>query len=664
MRFRDLIDRLRRVRRLRLQYGLRSLLLMTLAVCLVLGWYVERVRRQQSAVTALSAAGASIEYESTSDDPFADEWSIQEPATCREWIEIHTPTRLRDALGIDFFRRVAGVSFYEGDDYAPVLGRLRELSGLRHFSLHRPLDEDLIHVGALHSLTSFSPEWPFITDAGMVHLAGLERLEHLDLGNAAITDAGVAHLAGLRRLTWLNLHGTGISDAGMAHLADKLDLEYLDLAHTRITDKGLLELARLRHLEHLDLSGDAIGNAGLTVVSEMPKLRFLDLGATMITDEGLAPLRSLAAVNELNLSSTAITDKSLDVLGQLAPLKKVNIDNTAITPAGADALRDRSPALVTYDNHPDYLADSLTVGRIQSLMRVGRWSDALSETGKYQNSQFDYPNVLFQRAHCHAALEQWGEAERAYRAAFDEIAADPALEHWCGDDPWHELSRWPRLFERVAEACPDRHWQWMASARRAALAGQWSTAVEDYAHAAECPHQADPDREFEYALSRLLAGDTAEQQRVCEQLFAADRRAVEEDGLRSNWEYATHLSFVAPQGTVGGSQISDWLDDKASSWWKILKLQPLILCRAALFDAALVHKPPDEDEYGGRYWFARAMAQQHLGNCSEARHCLARGTRWLDRRRQADQVSSYFNDAPLLLEGEVLRREAERVIVE
>lgn len=31
---------------LRLQFGLRSLLVFTLLVCLALGWYVERVRRQ------------------------------------------------------------------------------------------------------------------------------------------------------------------------------------------------------------------------------------------------------------------------------------------------------------------------------------------------------------------------------------------------------------------------------------------------------------------------------------------------------------------------------------------------------------------------------------------------------------------------------------------
>jgi tetratricopeptide (TPR) repeat protein len=40
MGFRDLMHRLRRTRRLRFQYGLRSLMLATLAVCLALGWYV------------------------------------------------------------------------------------------------------------------------------------------------------------------------------------------------------------------------------------------------------------------------------------------------------------------------------------------------------------------------------------------------------------------------------------------------------------------------------------------------------------------------------------------------------------------------------------------------------------------------------------------------
>ncbi len=273
-----------------------------------------------------------------------------------------------------------------------------------------------------------------------------------------------------------------------------------------------------------------------------------------------------------------------------------------------------------------------------------------------------YPTVLFQRAHCHAGLEHWDDAEKAYCEAFNEIAADPLQEHWCADGPWHELSTWPRLFERVAGVCANRYWRWMASARRAALAGEWPTAVQDHAGAAECPHQADPDCELEYALSRLLAGDTTEQQRVCEQFFAADQRAIEEEGLRYNWHFATHLSFVAPQGTVDSSQIAHWLKDEESSRWKDLKLQPLILCRAELFDEALDHKPPQEDKQVGRYWFARAIAQHHLGNGSEARHCLERGTRWFDRRSYADRVSRSYKDAPLLLEGEVLRREAERLI--
>lgn len=92
---------------LRLQYGLRSLLLAMLAVCLVLGWHVERVRRQREAVAALTEAKAQIEYyESSNPAPLWSVDDVETPLTVGERIERLMPERLRSALGTDFFRPV------------------------------------------------------------------------------------------------------------------------------------------------------------------------------------------------------------------------------------------------------------------------------------------------------------------------------------------------------------------------------------------------------------------------------------------------------------------------------------------------------------------------------------------------------------------------------
>lgn len=653
-------------RRPRLQYGLKSLLLAMLFVCLALGWYVERVRRQQQGVAALTGAGAYVYYGESDDDPFAAESVIEEPTTWSEWLEFHTPRQLRDALGIDFFRRVNGVQIDVGGADPLVLSRLRDLAAIHNLMLDGPLDDDLVHVENLHSLTDLDLQNSHITDAGLVHLAGLQQLERLILGGTKIADAGLAHLASLHKLTYLDLHRTDISDAGIAHLADMLNLEALDLSGTRITDAGLSGLSRLRRLTDLNLSDTAVGDAGLRVVGAMPQLEFLNLQRTMVTDDGLTALCSLASLNDIRLSTTAITDKSVAILEKLSSLAHVRIDGTAVTPARAEALRRGRSVGIFYASPLNFSVDALTHNRIQLLMRVGRWSDALRETGNYQYARFDYPDVLFNCGRCRAEMGQWDEAEREYREALDELAATPSEEHEYADVPWHEISAWPRLAERLGRAFPDCYWRWIASARRAVLAGQWSIAIDDYARATKCRHPTDPNCDFEYALSRLLAGDFDEQRRVCRQFFEADQRLLAQIAfadVRRDWEVATHLGILAPQGEVDASLINAWRRDRASSCWARAGLETLALCRAAMFAESLRSEPPYYDNKTGRYWFARALAQHHLGEESEARQSLARGTRWLDRRLRGDRVSRCYRDAPVLLEAEILRREARRLIV-
>lgn len=206
----------------------------------------------------------------------------------------------------------------------------------------------------------------------------------------------------------------------------------------------------------------------------------------------------------------------------------------------------------------------------------------------------------------------------------------------------------------------------MASARRAVLAEQWSIAIDGYAHAAKCRHPADPNCDFEYALSRLLAGDLDEQRRVCRRLFEADQRLLAQIAfadVRRDWEVATHLSLLAPQGEVDVCLINAWRRDRASSCWARAGLETLALCRAAMFAEALQSEPTFYGDHIGRYWFARALTQYHLGEESEARRNLARGTRCLDRRLRGDRVSRFYRDAAVLLEAEILRREARRLMV-
>lgn len=154
MGFRDLTDRLRRVRRLRLQYGLRSLLLATLIACLVLGWYVERVRRQRKAVAALTEAEAKVDYYDSSNPASAASANDAEtPITVGERIERLMPERLSSALGTDFFRPVDAVALLTSAvNDRSALTHLRGLPQLRFLHLDNALDEDLSALGSLTEL--------------------------------------------------------------------------------------------------------------------------------------------------------------------------------------------------------------------------------------------------------------------------------------------------------------------------------------------------------------------------------------------------------------------------------------------------------------------------------------------------------------------------------
>jgi hypothetical protein len=70
------------------------------------------------------------------------------------------------------------------------------------------------------------------------------------------------------------------------------------------------------------------------------------------------------------------------------------------------------------------------------------------------------------------------------------------------------------------------------------------------------------------------------------------------------------------------------------------------------------------DDDCGRFWFSRAMAHQHLGRPAQARECFTRGTQWLGRRMKIARLRGDYDAAGDLLEAEVLRREAKRLIFE
>lgn len=622
--FRNLRCRIRFPRRVWLQYKLRSFLIITLVVCLVLGWYAERVRRQRRAVAALVADGAAIYYYDRDDLSFfdADDFSagntVEKPKTIAEYVEFLTPFRLRKALGVDFFRRVDAVAFSGDDDFPHDPTPLRDLIGLRHLDLHNALDEDLAVVGDLGDLTDLCLRHSIISDAGLAHVGKLRKLEHLDisfdeesdstLSHQPITDVGLVHLANLRRLKDLGLAGSAIGGEGLRYLAAMTDLEDLDLGKTKLTDAALVHLVRL------------------------PRLKWLDIHDTVIT-RGLA---------EEVLPNTRIT--------------RNDRASAALTPA-------------------------------QALVHAGRWTQALGTLNPNAHPERDFAAYrigrleLYNIGRCHAELGHVPEATESFCNLLQQLQDSPPRGGPTMGELWQHVYEWPQVFEHVGRARPHDIWRWITSARRAVIDGRWSDASADYGRAIELADdeilRADWDMLLlECGVSRVLMGDLQGHERLCARTADIYRGTHQEvlgrlpelngrDFVHDYWpqtrEDVWHVWLVAPQGTVSASQLSDWHGQLSPAWDAYLS-PSLLYLRMGEFQKALEDEPPRNRMYLGSYWFCRAMAHMHMEQMAQARDCYARGAHWLARHLKDDRLRGGQRHAAHYIECEALRREAQRMI--
>jgi len=203
----------------------------------------------------------------------------------------------------------------------------------------------------------------------------------------------------------------------------------------------------------------------------------------------------------------------------------------------------------------------------------------------------------------------------------------------------------------------------VARAERAVIAGSWEAAADNYARAAAYAEGLlDPPANdggytrvvFDYGASRLLAGDLAERGRVCDRLLEAEPPSAEKGPPSDNLFAAVRLSILAPRNAVAWPVV-----ERACHWdcWWINDVATLIDYRGAKFQEAFEHWRTT-----GLDRFSMAMAYHQLGRVAEARASYARGAQWHERSMNIARIRGDFDDARDLLCGEVLRREAERLI--
>jgi hypothetical protein len=203
------------------QYSLRTLLGVVFVAALAfgwLGWKIQRIRDEVSAVRELEAVGAKIARYDQRDSP-RDQWLWK-------WF---------------------------GDRPVCVV----------HLSKTQVTDADLEHLKRLTEPKIVMLGGTRITDRGLEHVAGLTSLEVLYLYRTNVADAGLEHLSGLVNLKHLSLDKTGTSDAGLRQLRGLTALKCLDLNDTTVTDAGLEHLKELPLLSELQLKGTRVTGEGV-----------------------------------------------------------------------------------------------------------------------------------------------------------------------------------------------------------------------------------------------------------------------------------------------------------------------------------------------------------------------------------------------------------------
>ena len=167
--------------RLRFQFSIRSLLILTVAVAFPCSWLaveMKAAREQKEAVATVLKLQGQPAYD----------WQVDANGVYPlPNAQSPVPGWLRNLMEEDFFSEVI-----------QVVGCLNG----------ETTDADLEHMRKLPHLTALMIVSPHVTNAGVEHLKGLTRLEWLNLYGCPITDVGLEHLKGLTKLRELGLSGT------------------------------------------------------------------------------------------------------------------------------------------------------------------------------------------------------------------------------------------------------------------------------------------------------------------------------------------------------------------------------------------------------------------------------------------------------------------------
>ena len=337
-------------RRRFLQVSLRTLLILTTLVAVVLGILTRvhhRVQEQKFAVARIKALGGQVEY-----DYEEGKSSPKQKRTPPGW------PWLRQLVGDEYFQDVVGITL----DGTPVsdadLGVIGKLRGVKTLSANGR-EKTGYHRYFSRPFKIPEPVFSRITDDGIRRLGPQRNLVVAMLAHTSVGDEGVKEIAHWQNLEVLNLDCTHVTSSGMELLENLEHLKSLKLRKTIIDDNAVASLCRLLTLEELDITGTEVSGVGLFKLrAELPSCNlngsFLDLSAVSIDPDpesmrwkemtrNMWDLERDNSLKLLILANPAVTDLHLSDLDRLEDTDVIDLRRTKVTAAGVQRLQRALP---------------------------------------------------------------------------------------------------------------------------------------------------------------------------------------------------------------------------------------------------------------------------------------------------------------------------------
>ena len=244
--------------RWRFQFGIRTMLILTVAVALPCSWLAVEMKKAREQKTVVDGIR-----------PLTDVWYDYQ---CDAFGKLDVPEWLRRLLGDDFFCKVVQIPFLDVSD--------------------QELEEKL---------------------------KGLPDLEDLEFYGCKLTGSGLKNV-NPSHLSKLGLGSTKVTDDALATIEKFTELEELALGQNHIGDDGLRHLVPLKKLRRLDLGVNwNITNDGLKYLADLTQLEELDLTATGVNDDGLEHLKVLKQLKKLRIDTYYWSDAAISALRQALP---------------------------------------------------------------------------------------------------------------------------------------------------------------------------------------------------------------------------------------------------------------------------------------------------------------------------------------------------------